>query len=78
MASVVLRSVLCNAVFSRTTNQGSIRFSQEAWVGVPRNSTLSGMGRHKIQGSVMCAEVIPNQIDLAHEHAVSSPAKACR
>jgi len=54
MASVVLRSVLCNAVFSRTKNQGSIRFSQEAWVGVHTNSTLSGMGRHKFR-ALRCA-----------------------
>ena len=44
MASAVSRSVLCNAVFSRTKNQGSIRFSQEhrgaAWPRLIEPETL--------------------------------------
>ena len=65
MAWVVLRSGLCNAVFSRTKKPGLDQVQPGGVGGSPYEFHVVGHGTPQVQGSAMCAEVVPNQIDLA-------------
>ena len=62
MASVVLRSVLC-ATSSSPGPRTRARSGSARGRG-PYEFHVVGSGTPQVQGSAMCAEVVPNQIDL--------------